>query len=70
MPRFEGEEHHNVYTKDGDQEFTDEYKPKAVELIVLTTLINVPQPLLDARKIQMLSANVGTAELKQFQKPK
>ncbi len=33
MPRFEGEEHKNVYAKDGDQEFTDEYTRKAVEVM-------------------------------------
>jgi hypothetical protein len=33
MPRFEGEEHRNVYTKDGNQEFTDAYKRKAVEVV-------------------------------------
>ena len=33
MPRFEGEEHQNVYTKDGDQKFTDEYKRKAIEVV-------------------------------------
>ena len=28
MPRFEGDEHQNVYTKDGDPEFSEEYKNK------------------------------------------
>jgi hypothetical protein len=26
MPRFEGEEYHNVYQEDGSTAFTDEYK--------------------------------------------
>ncbi len=29
MPRFEGEEYHNVYKEDGSTVFTDEYKQKA-----------------------------------------
>ena len=33
MPRFEGEEHQNVHTKDGDPEFTEDYKRKAVEVV-------------------------------------
>ena len=33
MPRFEGEEHQNVNTKDGDPEFTEEYKRKAIEVV-------------------------------------
>jgi hypothetical protein len=33
MPRFEGEEYQNVYTKDGKSEFTQEYKRKAVEMV-------------------------------------
>jgi hypothetical protein len=33
-PCFEGEEHQNVYTKkDGESEFTQEYKEKAVEMV-------------------------------------
>ena len=30
MPRFEGEDYHNVYNDDGSTAFTDEYKRKAV----------------------------------------
>jgi hypothetical protein len=33
MPRFEGEEYHNVYQEDGSTAFTDEYKRKAVEVV-------------------------------------
>ena len=33
MPRFEGEEYHNVYQEDGS--FTDEYKRKAVEVVCM-----------------------------------
>ncbi len=33
MPRFEGEEYHNVYQGDGSTAFTDEYKRKAVEVV-------------------------------------
>ena len=29
MSLFEGDEHQNVYTKDGDSEYTEEYKHKA-----------------------------------------
>ncbi len=33
-PRFEGEEHQNIYTKkNGKSEFTQEYKEKAVEMV-------------------------------------
>ncbi len=32
-PCFEGEEHQNVYTKNGESEFTQEYKRKAVEMV-------------------------------------
>jgi hypothetical protein len=33
LPRFEGEEHQNVYTKmNRESEFTQEYKEKAVEM--------------------------------------
>jgi hypothetical protein len=31
MPRFEGEEHQNVYAKDGHPDFTDEYQEMAVK---------------------------------------
>jgi hypothetical protein len=34
LPRFEREEHQNVYTKkNGESEFTQEYKEKAVEMV-------------------------------------
>ena len=33
MPCFEGEEHQNIFTKDGGPEFTEEYKRKAVEVV-------------------------------------
>ena len=33
LPRFEGEEYHNVYQEDGSTAFTDEYKRKAVEVV-------------------------------------
>ena len=33
MSRFEEEENHNVYTKNGGQEFTDAEKRKAVEVV-------------------------------------
>ncbi len=33
MPRYEGEEYHNVYKEDGATAFTDEYKWKAVEVV-------------------------------------
>ena len=34
LPRFEGEEQQNVYTKmNGESEFTQEYKEKAVEMV-------------------------------------
>ncbi len=36
MPRFEGEEYHNVYQEqDGSTAFTDEYKRKAVEVVCM-----------------------------------
>ena len=35
MPHFEGEEHQNVYTKDGDPEYTEEYKHNAVEVVCM-----------------------------------
>ncbi len=35
QPRFEGEEHQNVYTEDGTTAFTDEYKQKAVEVVCM-----------------------------------
>jgi hypothetical protein len=33
MPCFEGDEHQNVYTEDGDPELTEQYKRKAVEVV-------------------------------------
>jgi hypothetical protein len=47
LPRFEGEEHQNVYTKmNRESEFTQEYIEKAVEMV-----LSAPLPLMDARKI-------------------
>ena len=33
MPRFEGEDCHNIYALNGVPEFIDEYQRKAVEMV-------------------------------------
>jgi len=52
MPRFEGEEYHNVYQVDGYTAFTDEYKQKAVEVVRMNNTHKCSEVLHSHKRVQ------------------
>ena len=70
LPRFEGEEHQNVYTKkNGESEFTQEYKEKAIEMVRMHNTHKCSTSVNGCKKDINVSANVGTAAVNMFWKP-
>ncbi len=60
MPRFEGEEYHNVYAEDGTTAFTDKYKQKAVEVVRMNNTDKCSTAINGAGKMIVKNANGDT----------
>jgi hypothetical protein len=59
MPRFKGEDYHNVYAEDGTTAFTDEYKQKAVEVVRVNNTHNCSTAINGCKKDDSVKCKRG-----------